>query len=585
MLSLLLAAALTQTPAVIGLRVEAQPLGHGQSGTVVGLVLQVAPEDRAAMGDRVAVEVTYSVAGNVVDHGSAVVALAADGTAMLYREWPIGEGTIRVSVGSLDGKRGGSWSGPMTVTKQEEAFEAPADASPDAVALSVTPPDAEGVEFLPPPRSGGLGAIQLELKAPVRTAKVEFFQDDEALVQKQRPPWTVSVTMGQTPRRTIVRGVAWAADGSFIGEDAVVLNGPGNQVPVDILLGPEPPGGQGERAITVATSGQARITEIVLKIDDKPIARWLECPCVTHVSTETLAQGKVLVAEATGEGGLHGDSVKVLGGSHFVAEVRVDQVELPVVVVDKAGRPVPGLPREAFKVYEDGAEVAVDSFGTTAELPLSLGILVDTSGSMEKTFEDVRRAVAGFARDLLRPGDSYFLSTFAFEAKIEQPWVADPQILAGALDRISPAGGTALHDALVSSLEQFRSRRGRTALVLLSDGDDTTSRTSWDIALRFCRTARTPIFPIGLRISALDLLVRGHLKELAQSTGGEAFFVSKAPDLAPVYRGISEQLRAQYLLSYRSSSTKGKDELRTVKVVVSREGLTARTIAGYYPGW
>jgi VWFA-related protein len=585
MLSLLVAGLMATTPAVIGLRVEAQPLGHGTTGTVVGLVLQVAPEDRAAVGDRVSVEVTFSVGGSVVDRGAAVLGLAADGTAMLYREWPVGPGKAVVSVMSLDGKRGGTWSGPVEVTKQEAPFEAPTDAAPDAIALAVTAPAGEVVQFLPPPRTGGLGALQLELSAPARTARVEFFQDDQPLVQKQRPPWTVSVTMGQTARRTTVRGVAWAGDGAFIGEDAVVLNGPGSQIAVDILLGPEPAGDGGERTVTVATTGGTQLEEVVLRIDDTPVARWLECPCVTRVPAARLAQAKVLVAEAKGAGGVRGDAVKVLGGAQFAEEVRVDQVELPVVVVDKAGRPVAGLPRDAFKAYEDGSEVGIDSFGTTAELPLSLGILVDTSGSMEKTFPDVRRAVAGFARDLLRPGDSYFLSTFAFEARIETPWATDPQILQGALDRIEPAGGTALHDALVSSLEQFRSRRGRTALVLLSDGDDTTSRTSWELALRFCRTARTPIFPIGLRIPALDLLVRSHLKSLAEATGGETFFVSKASDLAEVYRGISEQLRAQYLLSYRSSSTKSKEELRTVKVVVSREGLVARTIAGYYPGW
>jgi|WetSurMetagenome_2_1015567.scaffolds.fasta_scaffold17086_2 Ca-activated chloride channel homolog len=585
MLSFLLAAALAQTPAVIGLRVEAQPLGRGTSGTVVGLVLQVAPEDRAAVGERVSVEISFSVGGAVVDHGTAVVMLAGDGTAMLYREWPVGEGKATVAVASLDGKRGGIWSGQVKVTEQQEAFEAPADAAPDALALAVTPPAAEGVAFLPPPRTGGLGALQLELKAPDRTAKVEFFQDDEPLVQKQRPPWTVSISLGQSPRRTTIRGVAWAADGGFVGEDAVVLNGPGNQLPVDILLGPEPSGGVGERTITVSARASAKIDEIVLKLDDKPLARWLECPCVTRVSVAALAQGKVLVAEANGAGGLHGDSVKVLGGSHFVEEVRVDQVELPVVVIDKSGRPIADVPRDAFKVYEDGEEASIDSFGTTAELPLSLGILVDTSGSMERTFDDVRRAVAGFARDLLRPGDSYFLSTFAFEARIEQPWAEDPKMLSVVLDRITPIGGTALHDAVVSSLEQFRGRRSRTALVLLSDGDDTTSRTNWDVALRFCRTARTPIFPIGLRIASLDLYVRSHLKALAESTGGEAFFVSKATDLPDVYHRISEQLRAQYLLSYRSSSTKGKDDFRSVKVVVAREGATARTIAGYFPGW
>jgi VWFA-related protein len=585
LLPLVLAAVVATKPAVIGLRVEAQPLGHGASGTVVALVLQVAPEDRAAVGERVAVEVSFSVGASVVDRGSAVVKLASDGTAMLYREWPVGQGTARVAVESLDGARGGIWSGPVTVTAQSEAFEPPADAAPDALALEVTPPASEGVSFLPPTRTGGLGGLELEVHVPARSARVDFFQDDQPLVQRRQPPWTVSVSLGQTPRRTSIRAVAWAADGSFVGEDAMVLNGPGNQLPVEILLGPEPARGEEQRTVTVATSGQARLEEVLLKVDDRPVARWLECPCVARVPVAALAQGKVLVAEVKAAGGLRGDAVKPLGGAQFVAEERVDQVELPVVVLDAAGRPVAGLPRDAFTVYEDGAEVGLDAFGTTAELPLSLGILVDTSGSMERSFPDVRRAVAGFAGELLRPGDAYFLSTFAFEARTELPWTEDPKALEGALDRVTPIGGTALHDAIVSSLEQFRGRRSRTALVLLSDGDDTTSRTSWDVALRFCRTARTPIFPVGLHIPVLDVFIRAHLKALAEATGGQAFFVSKVSELPEVYRGISAQLRAQYLLSYRSSSTRGREEFRAVKVVVAREGLTARTIAGYYPGW
>ena len=121
--------------------------------------------------------------------------------------------------------------------------------------------------------------------------------------------------------------------------------------------------------------------------------------------------------------------------------------------------------------------------------------------------------------------------------------------------------------------------------MLLSDGDDTSSRTSWDVTLRFCRTVRTPVFPIGLRISVLDFQSRSRLKEMAESTGGEAFFVGKAEELPDAYARIGAQLRAQYLLSYRSPSKKGKDEFRTVSVGVAKEGTTARTIAGYYPGW
>ena len=293
---------------------------------------------------------------------------------------------------------------------------------------------------------------------------------------------------------------------------------------------------------------------------------------------------RVLSAEASGPGGLRGDGVMVLGGGGFVDSVAVEQVELPVVVFDAAGHLVTDLPREAFTVLEDGAEVPIDGFGTTEDLPLSLGLVVDTSGSMEETFPAVRAAVGGFVGRLLRPGDEVFLLPFSWEANVAIRWSRDPRTAVEALSGIRPEGGTSLHDAVVRALEEFRSQRGRTALVLLADGDDTTSRTQWDTALRFARTMRTPIFPIGFQISFLDVFVRGRLKELARSTGGEAFFAPKPEQLNDVYQRISDQLRAQYLLSYRSPSTKGPDAFRSVVVRVRGEGLTARTIAGYYPG-
>jgi VWFA-related protein len=584
MLALLLAATLI-TPSAIGLRVEIQPLGRGETGTVMGIAFQVAPEDRARIGERVQVEVRLVRGDKLLDRGGGVVALSPDGSGMLYREWPLGEAEARVSVASLDGRLTGGWTGKVDVTKQDTPFEAAPDAPSDAVALAASPAAPEAVHFLPPPREAGIGALELQVQAPSRTARMEFFQDGQALLQRQRPPWTVSVVLGQMPRRTVIKAVAYGGDGGYIGEDALVLNGPANQIPVEILLGPEPKDAAGSRQVTVSVGGSVPVQEVTLRLDDRPIARWLACPCLTQVPLEELHAAKLLAAAASGEGGTHGDAVKMLAGGGFVEEVRVDQVELPVVVLDHDGRPVNGLKRDAFKVFEDGKEMKVDSFGTTAELPLALGILVDISGSMEESYPDVRKAISGFSGALLRPGDRFFLMTFAWDAVLQVPWASDPRLVDLALERVKPEGGTSLHDAVVKALEQFRGQAGRKALVLLTDGDDTASRTNWDVALRFCRTVRTPIFPIGFRISRLDFFIRDHLKELASATGGQAFFTGKGEALAEVYRQISEQLRAQYLLSYRSPSTKSAEQFRSVKVDVSGEGLTARTIAGYYPGW
>ncbi len=173
--------------------------------------------------------------------------------------------------------------------------------------------------------------------------------------------------------------------------------------------------------------------------------------------------------------------------------------------------------------------------------------------------------------------------TFAWEPEVRVSWTGSTDLLLRALHGEVPEGGTSLHDALVESLEQFRGRRGRQALVVLTDGDDTTSRTGWPTTFRYAQTVRVPVFPIGFRIGALDWFVRARLKELAASTGGEAFFPKNVEELEAVYARVEELLRAQYLLSYRSPAG-DPETFRSIEVTVDREGLEAQTISGYYPG-
>jgi Ca-activated chloride channel family protein len=582
LLSLALVAALFDTTP-LGLRVELAPLGRGAQGTVVGIAVQVAPEDRERAGSRVRVEATLLKDQKVLDTGTAVIELAGDGSGMLYREWPPGQGEARVVLESLDGLARGVWKGPVSVPVEERPFEVEEGAPADAVALGAPPATEGAVRFLPPPRSGGIGALQLEVEAPASTAKVEFFQDDQPLVARRRPPWTVSVPLGEIARRITVRASAYAADGSFIGEDALVLNGPAGQLAVAILLGPEPKPGETGRIVTVSVGGARNLTEVTLRADETVIGQWRTCPCAVTVPLERLASAKVLSAEAHDPRGVRGEAVKLMGGEGFVGEIRVEQVELPVVVTDSAGRLVTDLKGEEFRVFEDGVEVPIDSFATTADLPLSLGLVVDASGSMIEPFPQVRRAVSGFLSSVTRPEDTLFLLVFAFDTKVLVDWTHDPQAVTTVLERVQPDGGTSLNDAVVRSLEHFRGRRGRTAVVMLSDGDDTASRTGWETTRRFLRTARVPVFTIGFRISKLDFFVRERLSDLAEDTGGAVFYASSGDTLADVYRAISDQLRAQFLISYKSPSSKPPQEFRTVKVEVRREGLTARTIVGYYP--
>ena len=569
----------------LALSAEVQQLGHGAEDTVVGIVVRIAPEDRSVVGDRARVLITLLDGDAIVDRHAAVVAVGGDGSAVLYREWPPGTYELQIGLAAAEGAASGVWFGNVEIAAMTEPFVAPEDAPPDAVALEMTPARQGGVRFLPPPDIGGIGALQLEVEAPEATASVEFFQDARSLGRRNRPPWTVSVPLGAIVRRTTVRAVAADSEGRFLGEDAVVLNNPTGQIGVEILLAPEDSVRDGKRLVTVSVTGAKQIQQVTLSVDDEQIARWAECPCVVEVDAARLAKANILAADALDAGGNRGDVVVTMaGGGGFVGSVQVELVELPIVVLDERDLPVAGLQQADFTVLEDGQKVEIEGFGTTADLPLSLAIAVDTSGSMVEEFDDVKKALRGFADALLEEDDSVVLIRFAWDATVEVAWTEDVRQVEGRFDRFQPDGGTSLHDAVVRSLEQFRGRRGRQAVVLLTDGEDTTSRTGWSVAERFAHTMRVPIFPIGLGLGSLDFNSRGVLKSLAAETGGEAFFPKSVEELPAVYARIAELLRSQYLLWYASPSSKPFDEFREIAVEVTKAGLKVQTIRGYYPG-
>ncbi len=581
-------ASATKAPPPLALLVEVEGLGHGQTGTVMGVVIQIAPEDVERAGERIRVVTSLTVNKVLADRQSAVVELNADGSVMLYRDWQVGDHSLKVVVATIDGGIGGFWRGTITIPEMETAFESSDDAPVEAIALSVTAPAEEAVRFKPPPDKGGIGALQLEVEAPDGTASVEFLKDGVSMVRRNRPPWTYSISLGEIIRRTQVRAIARNRKGRYLGEDALILNNPTGRIGVEILLGPDDAIVDGARPVTVAvTGGVGRIHQVTLSLNDTMFARWPNCPCITQVPLADLQQATILAAEAVDSNGSRGDAVIALGGGggSFSGSVRVELVELPVTVLNPQLTPVTGLGPEAFRILEDGEPVTIEGFGTTVDLPLSLALAIDTSGSMTENFERVRRAARAFTSDLMQDGDEVVVLTFAWEAKVRLPWTEKAEALDAKLDRIVPEGGTSLHDAVVRSLEQFRGRRGRQALVLLTDGEDTTSRTGWELAKRYAHTMRVPVYPIGLGLGKLDYSARKTLKRLAEETGGEAFFPKTVDDLGVVYDRIGLLLRSQYLVWYSSGSAKSDDQFRAIAVTVpDQPEVTIRTIRGYYPG-
>jgi len=263
----------------------------------------------------------------------------------------------------------------------------------------------------------------------------------------------------------------------------------------------------------------------------------------------------------------------------------VDVVQVTVTVTDASGRLIPGLSRDDFEIFEDGAPQRISLF-TDERVPVSLGILLDASDSMRgQPIADARAAVDRFVATLLEGADQAFVAAFNHQARLVAPWTQPPAGLAGELDGVQPSGGTALYDALVASSALFGFRaHTRAALVVVSDGVDTAS----DLPLR--RTLdvmrRTDPLVYAIAIDAPGALASRRvnveaLRELTGVSGGYTEVVRGSADLGPATERIANELNTQYTLGYVPSKP-ADDAWRAIRVRVKDRDYFTRARRGYY---
>jgi Ca-activated chloride channel homolog len=270
----------------------------------------------------------------------------------------------------------------------------------------------------------------------------------------------------------------------------------------------------------------------------------------------------------------------------------VDIVSLTVTVTDPEGHYVTGLDAGDFEVFEDGAKQDIQFFNRS-NLPVALSLLLDTSASMEDKMRTAQEAAIGFAKRL-RPEDMGELIDFDSRVEVTQAFTNNSVALETAIRKTSAGGSTSLYNAVYIALKELKKVRARTeadvrrqAIVVLSDGEDTSSLVPYDQVLDQAKRSETAIYTIGLR-SPEEFQTKGFkeaefvLRDLAQQTGGRVFFPSKVEELAGVYSQISAELASQYLVGYISKNTKRDGAWRRVLVRVGRPGVSARTKQGYF---
>ncbi|MGH9678556.1 MAG: VWA domain-containing protein [Candidatus Acidiferrales bacterium] len=266
----------------------------------------------------------------------------------------------------------------------------------------------------------------------------------------------------------------------------------------------------------------------------------------------------------------------------------VDFVVLPVTVLDRKGQFVSGLDASNFRVYENGHPQTISLF-RSEEIPVTVGIVVDRSGSMAARSTDVIEGAQAFV-DASNPQDQEFVVNFTDKINLglpaNAPFTSDPSKLRAALSVPSASGQTALYDAVIAALQHVdRSHAGKKVLILISDGGDNASQHGFAQALRAAQSANVIIYSIGLYDEHSSDQNPRVLRRLATETGGLDYSPTTAEDVARVCRQIAGDIRHQYTIGYDPTDNIGKSYRKiSVEVVSAAHGkLTVRTRAGYYP--
>jgi Ca-activated chloride channel family protein len=269
----------------------------------------------------------------------------------------------------------------------------------------------------------------------------------------------------------------------------------------------------------------------------------------------------------------------------------VDLVSLTVTVTDPRRRFIHDLSPDQFEVMEDGRRQKV-AFFTETGTALNVAIVIDSSGSMDTAIATAQEAASAFAHNL-RPGDRGAVIDFDTQVRILQPFTGDVEQLDRAIRSTVADGRTALYDAVHAALGELDAlpapdpeKPDRRAIVLLSDGEDTSSRIEFNELLALANRSATAIYTVGLSERDDDgrpirIQAEFALRQLALQTGGRAFFPTHARQLPAVYHAISAELASQYSLAYASSNKRRDGQWRSISIRMP-PGLEAHTRPGYY---
>jgi len=421
-----------------------------------------------------------------------------------------------------------------------------------------------------------------------------FYLDGKEVATDERAPFSATIDLGEAVAPHTVRVVARDRSGVPMGEHEIKINR--RSAPFDVAI-------TGVHLVhshrPAALPGQGSFLQVEARIDVPPgksldrvefyenqdlVATLRQPPWHARLPTGTgepdpSAYARVLAVLTDGSSL---EDVRLLSAGTPSERVEVNLVQLFAVVTNPDGAPVEGLKPSDFRVTVGGERRPVERFQVADDVPLTLGLLVDTSGSMDTLMIDAKQAAGRFLLQTLIPGDKAFLVDFADRPQLLQPPTGDTTALLRSFTQLHPGGLTALYDAIVFSLAQLQETSGRRALVLVTDGFDEGSRFTTRRAIHDARALAVPVYVISLAglYNERGNVRRSDLEAITEHTGGRVYYIGDKSDLTAAYDEINRELRSQYVLAFGTERFLTEEELDDVKLDVLRDGLDVRWTAG-----
>ena len=300
-----------------------------------------------------------------------------------------------------------------------------------------------------------------------------------------------------------------------------------------------------------------------------------------------LLVGGLITSASRVAGQASGDDQQV-DERRYQFRVTVDLISMNVTVTDTRNRFVTDLGRDDFRVFEDGIHQDISVF-SQEDLPLRMILLLDSSASMDDKMTFAQQAAVNFVKTM-KSDDVTEVVEFGSKTHIIEPFTADTEVLSRAIRRTQAGGTTSLFNALYIALKDLSRRRAdirRQAIIVLSDGEDTSSLVTFEQVLELTKDTVVTIYTISLHREA----GRGSkhfseaeyvLKKLAEETGGQSFFPGHIDELESTYERIAKELKSQYNIGYVSNNARRDGSWRRVVVQTAFDRLLVRTKLGYY---